>query len=621
MCGIAGATRNLLGANPEKTLGRMNVEVNHRGPDMNGVFWDSHMGLCHTRLSIIDLSPDGKQPMSTVDSRYTITFNGEIYNFLELREELISEGYQFRTKTDTEVLLYLYDHYGPASVDKIRGMFAYAIWDSREKKLFAARDRIGKKPLHYFFCNGEFAFASEIKSLLQLEGIPREIDRTAIIDYMKYLFIPHPKTIYRSIQKLEPGYFLLYQDGRLEIRKYWDVDFSDCSQSNTEGLSYELLRELEGAVGCRLISDVPLGAFLSGGVDSSGVVALMAKASNGPVTTCSIGFGDKEHDEAVFAKRFAAEIGTNHHDYYVDNEPANILKKLVWHFDEPFADSSMVPTYYVSNLARRSVTVALTGDGGDESFAGYDKYVLDGYENLARRLAPHNLLSAIERATNGFYTGTLKRLNSLSRSAGLPPASAFYETNTFVSDRQLQALMSDELSKTSAAYDPSCHIKRYFASSNGPDHLSNLLYTDLKLYLPGDILVKVDRMSMANSLEVRSPLLDHKVIELAARIPSSAKLRGREKKFILKRALAKVLPSDVLKRPKHGFTVPLDRWFRDELREMNESTVFGSKNMPEFFRMESMRSLWNQHLAGKANHGTILWSLLVFALWLDLYSN
>ncbi|TKB07421.1 asparagine synthase (glutamine-hydrolyzing) [Desulforhopalus sp. IMCC35007] len=616
MCGIAGATRTLLGETPEEVLFQMNVAMIHRGPDMGDINYDDEIGLCHRRLSIIDLSQDGKQPMSILDGRFTIVFNGEIYNYLELRKGLQDLGYEFHSDTDTEVLLYLYAEYGSTSLLMIRGMFAYVIWDKKEKRLFGARDRIGKKPFFYYQRKNDFAFASELKSLLAIKSIPRKIDNTAFLDYLHYLFIPDPKTIYQNIYKLEPGHFFIFQNNHLAIQQYWDVDFSNQIQGSVGEISEALLAEMREATSCRLISDVPLGAFLSGGIDSSGIVALMAEALTEPVTTCSIGFFDKTIDEATDARQFAEVMQTNHHEHYVRDEPAQIIKKLVYHFGEPFADSSMVPTYYVSKLAKKNVTVALTGDGGDESFAGYQKYSADMFENRVRSMLPNSLLALGARVTNGSDVGLLKRANSLLRSTSLSPGKAFFLTNSFITNRQLDLILSEKMLNLSAEYDPSKHIVRLYDKANGPDHLSKILYTDLKMYLPGDILVKVDRMSMANSLEVRSPLLDHKLIEFAASIPSDLKLKDGEKKFILKNSLKKVLPKAIRSRKKRGFVVPLDHWFRHELKEMAEKEIFHNNFLNEFLNLKSVENIWGEHQSAKVENGTLLWTILMFSLWL-----
>ncbi len=585
---------------------------------MGEVKLDSEMGLCHRRLSIIDLSEDGRQPMVSSDGRYTIVFNGEIYNFQELRKDLVSKGYEFHSRTDTEVLLSLYADQGPKSLQKIHGMYAYAIWDTKKKELFAARDRIGKKPFYYFHQGKKLAFASELKSILELGEIPTQVDYTAILDYFKYLYIPHPKSIYQNICKLEPGHYLLYKNGELKIKEYWDIDFSSSFDAPTRELGEELLETIHDAVKCRLISDVPLGAFLSGGIDSSGIVALMAQINQEPITTCTIGFDNKKHNEATYAKEFARKLKAKHHEQYINDEPAQIIKKLAWHFDEPFSDSSMVPTYYVSKMARQHVTVALSGDGGDESFAGYEKYTIDNYENRVREIVPSLLLKSLSGVAGCFRKQqTIKRLHSLCSSALLDPAQAFYVTNSFITDLQAKQIFSDHFLREVQGYDPADHTRRYYHKANGEDHLSKILYTDLKLYLPGDILVKVDRMSMANSLEIRSPLLDHKVIEFAARLPSTLKFRRGNKKFLLKEAFRDLVGDDVLTRKKHGFTVPLNTWFRNELQEMAESSIFQTKQMEMFFSMSGLHEIWEQHQQAKMNHGTLLWSVFIFSLWVD----
>ena len=618
MCGIAGAVRNLLGDNPTSILSSMNEVMLHRGPDMGEIYCDESIGLCHRRLSIIDLSEDGRQPMYSVDDRYVIVFNGEIYNFRELRKELEGKGYRFRTRTDTEVLLHAYIEYGPASLEKVNGMFAYVIWDNIEKILFAARDRLGKKPFYYFFHEGRFAFSSEIKSLLAIPSIHPEIDITAFADYLKYLFIPHPKSIYKDIFKLNPGHYLLYSEGQLQTREYWDVDFSQPCSKGEDELSAELFDVVRDAVECRLLSDVPLGAFLSGGIDSSAVVALMSQSTDSPVTTCTIGFKDKVFDEAGYAKDFAESLHANHHEYYVEDEPAQIIKKLIWHFDEPFADSSMVPTFYVSKMAKENVTVALSGDGGDESFAGYAKYSIDQFENKVREYIPTFLLQTLSTISAAFASNDLlRKVHSLSSTALLSPEQGFYVTNSFITDPQLKLLLNPGIQTKLNGYNPADHITNYYQKASGPDHLSKILYTDLKLLLPGDFLVKVDRMSMANSLEVRSPLLDYRLIEFAATIPSKFKIHGKQKKYILKKALSKIIPQGILNRQKHGFESPINRWFRYELKEMAKRSFFENEALAEFFEIKGVEQIWGQHQSEKYHHGTLLWTLFMFALWLE----
>jgi asparagine synthase (glutamine-hydrolysing) len=623
MCGIAGCSYAMIEDNPESCLKKMNEVMFHRGPDDGDYFYDRNMAVCHRRLSIIDLSVNGRQPMHSNDRQLTIVFNGEIYNFLELREELQRIGYRFKTRTDTEVLLNSYKEYGVECLQKIRGMFAFAIWDSIKRELVLCRDRIGKKPLYYYFDGKNIAFASEIKSILQIPGVQKNIDYTSIIDYLKYLYVPHPKSIYANIHKLEPGYYLVYKDEELETVQYWDIDFSEPLYGSSNEISEELFSIISDSVRTRLISDVPLGAFLSGGIDSSAVVALMSEAKEGAVKTCTIGFDEAGHNEGVYAKEFSKQFKTEHHEYYLtENEDIEtVIKKLVWHFDEPFADSSMVPTYHVCRVAREIVTVALSGDGGDESFGGYKKYSIDQIENRVRNLVPRFMLSIVSAALDNCEKGIGKRIYSLSSTAALSPLEGFYVTNTFFPDSMLKNILADWLINETKGYDSCEHTRRYYDNANGKHHLSKILYTDLKSYLPGDILTKVDRMSMANSLEVRSPLLDHKVIEFAAKIPSALKTRGGGNKIILKEAFKKILPPELMNRKKHGFEVPLDNWFRVELNKMAYDYLFRRAYMGEFFNITELKALWYRHQSEKANYGTNLWSLLVFSLWYEEFMS
>ncbi|MBP1728973.1 MAG: asparagine synthase (glutamine-hydrolyzing) [Deltaproteobacteria bacterium] len=596
----------------------MGEVIRHRGPDAGGEYLDDHIGLAHRRLSIIDLSPQGNQPLFSADGRLAIVFNGEIYNFQILREQLQREGVVFRTKTDTEVILALYSKMGTECLKQFNGMFAFALWDTVEKTLFIARDRIGKKPLYYYHAGGDrLAFASEIKSLLQLPGISREIEPTAISDFLSYQYIPDPKTIYRNIFKLPPAHYMTLQaGGEPHVGEYWDIEFSPRESRPFAAAEEELLALLQDATAVRMISDVPLGAFLSGGVDSSAVVALMAKSSGDPVRTCTIGFQDKRHDESPFAREIAGLFRTNHTEFMVKDRFVDTVSLLPKFFDEPFADSSAVPTYHVSRLARQAVTVALAGDGGDESFAGYDKYAVELKENLVRQYVPRSVLSLIHTAAAGLEGNIMARkARSLSGSALKDPGRAFFRTNSCIEEPQLQQLLADDIRRASSSYDPAVHTLRYWNKVSGKDHVACMLYTDLKTYLPGDILVKVDRMSMANSLEVRAPFLDYRIIEFAASLPSDWKIKGENKKIILKKAFSHLLPDAILNRAKHGFTVPLDDWFRGELKPMAEECLFNQPALAEFLSMATVRRLWQEHQGKRCSHGTILWSLLMLALW------
>ncbi len=622
MCGIAGFIRSCSPESDKATLKRMGETILHRGPDASGEYIDEWVALGHRRLSIIDLSPLGNQPMISTDGRFVIVFNGEIYNFQELREGLIKRGCSFKSRTDTEVILALYQLEGRSFLHRLNGMFAFAIWDRNSKVLFMARDRIGKKPLYYYLGGGDrIAFASEIKAILQIPGIRREVEPTAVVDYLKYLYIPAPKSIFKGIYKLLPGHYMEVEIGsEPKITEYWDLRFSSCGTHCCEDDKAEELFELmSSSTSCRMLADVPLGAFLSGGIDSSAIVALMAQSTALPVKTCSIGFQDKRHDETTYARQVAKIFNTNHSEYVVANNLAETVTVLPRYFDEPFADSSAVPTFHVSKLARQVVTVALAGDGGDENFGGYSKYITDMREDLVRRKVPGFMLRALKGAVSGANSPLLRKANTLAESALSNAGRSYYRTNTFISDACLESLLSPDLQSQCLGYDPAEHTLKYWNHMSGEDHLTRMLYTDIKTYLPGDILVKVDRMSMANSLEVRAPLLDYRVVEFAASLPSSMKIRGNQKKLLLKNAFASCLPTEILHRRKHGFTVPLDDWFRSDLLGLGVKHLLLNDSLADFFSVARIRELWQEHQEHKSNHGTLLWSLLSFSLWQQQY--
>lgn len=623
MCGIAGFFRSCAPSADETVLRRMGEVMWHRGPDAGGQYLDDTIGLTHRRLSIIDLSPQGNQPMASADGRYVIVFNGEIYNFQALRQSLKQSGYDFRTKTDTEVILALYQRYGSDCLTSLNGMFAFGIWDVTEQTLFLARDRIGKKPLYFYHPGGDrLAFASEIKALLQLPCVVRDVEPTALADYFKYLYVPAPKTIYKNIYKLLPAHFMkIRRGGSPVISEYWDVKFSGAAAGSQAEAEEALVELLKDSTACRMISDVPLGAFLSGGVDSSAVVALMSKVSSGPVRTCSIGFNDSEHDESPYAREVAALFGTDHHEYVVQENLPEVVKRLPIFFDEPFADSSAVPTYQVSKLARQAVTVALAGDGGDESFGGYEKYAIEMKEDFARRTVPRPILGLVRAGAGGFSHPVARKARSLTKSALMDPGRAFFGTNSFIEDDDLDQLLADGIRRSCTGYDPGEHTIKYWDHVRGADHVTKMLYTDLKTYLPGDILVKVDRMSMANSLEVRAPFLDYRVIEFAASLPSDWKIKGNQKKITLRNAFQKLLPSHILNRKKHGFTVPLESWFRNELKPLAEECFLCDEWLSGYLDIAAVRRVWQEHQDRKHDHGSVLWSMLMLALWQREYQG
>jgi asparagine synthase (glutamine-hydrolysing) len=577
--------------------------------------------LSHRRLSIIDLTDDGIPPMHSSCGRYAIVFNGEIYNFQQLRRQFEEDGSHFTSKTDTEVILAAYARYGKKCLKLLHGMFAFALWDNQEKLLLLARDRIGKKPL-YWWHGGEdkLAFASELKCLLQLPDFRRDVDPTAIVDYLKYLYVPAPKTIYQNVYKLLPGHCLtLAVGGTPQIEEYWDVDFSCHDGLDFSAATEQLLTLIEQQTAQRMVADVPLGAFLSGGVDSSGIVALMAKQSHDPVRTCTIGFSDKEHDESPYAREVADRYSTEHTEFQVKENFIDTIKLLPRYFDEPFADSSSLPTYHVSRLARQKVTVALAGDGGDESFGGYQKYRTEMIENRVRQSIPRPILRLLKQLSAGADSGVRKKAGSLAASALSNSGAGFYRTNTFITDEQLHDLLADAFGQGCRGYDPADYTLKYWNHLQGADHVSRMLYTDLKTYLPGDILVKVDRTSMAHSLEIRAPLLDHSIIEYAASLPSRWKIEGQQKKVILRKAFSTLLPEDFLARRKQGFTVPLSSWFRGELKPLAEQFLLNNRDLDHFFRADTIKRLWQQHQDRKADHATLLWALLSFALWQKEY--
>jgi asparagine synthase (glutamine-hydrolysing) len=630
MCGIAGFTQFHQSQGTIDTLKLMGERIFHRGPDAGNEYLTEQVGLCHRRLAIIDLSDAGVQPMKSADEQVIITFNGEIYNFIELRDELIQQGVEFTTGTDTEVILALYQSVGTKLLEKINGMFAFAIWDNVKQELFVARDRIGKKPLYYSFFNNDIVFASELKAMLALPSMPKEIRLDAVHDFFAYQYIPDPKTIFQGIHKLEPGHYLLVNKDGLQNKQYWDISFSKQSTLSERELVDELQQIASQCTAKRMISDVPLGAFLSGGVDSSGIVALMAeqadKTDGEAITTCSIGFDEEKFNETEFAKQVAEQYNTNHHELTVHDNVADSLKHIVSFFDEPFADPSLVPTYFVSKLAREKVTVAIAGDGGDEVFAGYSKYSVDHIENELRNKFPKwlrkKIFPSLAKIAGRVNLTSFRKANSLLTSLSVEPAMGFYITNSMITNETWLTLVTERAKKALGSYHPSTQTVDKYNQADGQDHLSKILYTDMKTYLPGGILVKVDRMSMANSLEVRAPILDFKLMEFAATVPSKFKFKEGEKKYLLKEAFKKYLPDDILYRKKMGFSVPLASWLRNELKEIVEDKLItNSSGLTQIFKQTEITKLWCEHIAKNKDHSTVLWSMLMFQMWWDAYMD
>ncbi len=625
MCGIAGFTRyrNPSDGAPE-LLSRMGEAIRHRGPDAGDIYCDEQVGLCHRRLSIIDLSEAGAQPMHSASGRYVTVYNGEIYNFQVHKQQLESEGVVFRGSSDTEVLLALYEKHGANCLEMLNGMFAIAIWDKQQKSLFLARDRLGKKPLYYYSKNDQFIFASEIKSILCAPGVDKSIRPDAVMDFFHYQYVPDPKSIFSSIHKLSPGHWMRVNESGIDSGCYWDVSFADVRSDSRDKIHEDLFDLVEDSTRLRMISDVPLGAFLSGGVDSSAVVGMMARNSAEPVTTCAIGFNDKKFDEVEFAEKVANQFKTSHHEFTVKEKVESHLLDITRMFDEPFSDPSFVPTYFVSQLARTMVTVALAGDGGDENFAGYSKYLNDQFENRLRNCVPSMLRKSVLSGLSGHLVNSqlnsFRRAGSLLHSLSCEPSHAFFLSNSFFRTHLWDTMLTDSFRQDLSGYDVSELTRNYYNAADTDDHLAKLLYTDIKSYLPGDILVKVDRMSMANSLETRAPLLDYRVVEYAASIPSSMKIENKQGKSVLKTSLEGFLTDETLYRKKMGFSVPLAAWLRNEIRELAEQHLLAADSgLSNFFKVSEITSIWELHKSGERDYSQELWSLLTFEIWWQHY--
>jgi asparagine synthase (glutamine-hydrolysing) len=616
MCGIAGLVHFDGRAADRATLVAMTRVLAHRGPDGEGFHVDGPVGLGHRRLSIIDLAAGG-QPMASDDRRVWITYNGEVYNYRELRSELTAHGCRFSTASDTEVVLRGYETWGVDVLQRLRGMFAFAIWDGRRRQILLARDRVGIKPLVYGWDGRTLRFGSEPKALLQDREVRRDLDREALRDYFVHLFVPAPRTIFRAVRKLPPASYLVgsLDTGRVEVHRYWRLGLSpDYSVSEAEWV--ERLRALLAeTVRLHMVADVPLGAFLSGGVDSSTVVAFMARASATPVKTFSIGFDEADFDELAYARLVARRHGTDHYEMIVKPDVVEVLPRLAWQLDEPFADASVVPTYCVSRITRDHVTVALSGDGGDEAFAGYRRYLRA--LRLSRRvdLSPLALVKPLARfAAACLPEGT--RGKGLLALLGATPLTRYFSLMTFQRAATLRRLLTAD-ALAGVEPDPDLEAYRRLAAAAGArDYLSVLQYIDTHHYLPEDILTKVDRTSMLASLESRVPLLDHVLLEFAATIPPELKVRAGAGKYILKQAMVPDLPSEVLERPKMGFGVPLARWFRGELREWATGLLTDPRARQRgLVRPEAVATLLDEHRRGRRDWSPQLWSLVCFELW------
>jgi asparagine synthase (glutamine-hydrolysing) len=618
MCGIAGIVSSDRGERIEEAaVHRMCQAIVHRGPDDEGIFVKQNTGLGMRRLSIIDLA-GGHQPVFNEDRSVWIVFNGEIYNFPELRRELEASGHRFCSHSDTEVIVHLYEEMGSECVQKLRGMFAFALYDERRHKLLMARDRLGKKPLHYAHLNDRLLFGSEIKALLAVAPELTEIHNPAILQYLYFGYILDPGTAFTKIHKLPPGHLLEFENNQVRIREYWDLpQYSTFEPNSEEECLEELERRLAEAVKIRLISDVPLGALLSGGIDSSMVVALMARASGKPVKTFSIGFKHADFNEAQYARLVAQSFGTEHHELILDPEVVNTVETLTSSMEEPFGDSSMLPTYYISCLARQHVTVALSGDGGDEIFAGYDRYAVQSRRGIFERVPSwawkwyrEQVFPRIPKSIYG---------RRFSYNVSLPWRERYVDELSFLPafERDMPLLSNDFRGAALGGGDPQQLMLSYLDDKHTSDPLSQLLYLDTKTYLVSDILTKVDRMSMATSLEVRVPLLDHELVEWVTSLPPRWKMRGKQQKYILRKLAERLgVPGEVLHRPKQGFALPLVHWMRNELKDLIEGVLLDPKTLQRgYFNPKAVQQILDEHFRGRRNQSSAIWRLLMLELW------
>ena len=619
MCGIAGVFTRAAGAElSQEGLRRMASALYHRGPDAEGMYRNATVGFVHRRLSIIDVVA-GQQPMESPDGTVCLVFNGEIYNYLELRDDLTKRGHRFRTQSDTEVLLALYVHHGLEAFGKVNGMFACAFWDERSRQLILARDRFGKKPLFYYQGAHQFLFASELKALLAYGGIERQINPAALHEYFTYGYGVSEETMLAGVRRLPPAHVLVVDERESRLQAYWELVFQPSTHPPSEAEAVEQVAELiQQAVKRRLMSDVPLGAFLSGGLDSSVVVAMMAQLSTKPVQTFTIGFEESDYSELEDARIVARHLGTEHHEMIVKPSAFEMLQKLVWHLDEPFGDSSAIPTYYVSWAARQHVTVALSGDGGDEVFAGYTRYSTLGSSQNARRI-PAWIRRGVVRPLAQICPFTMPGWNYLyaladvSADDDVPYRLGLYP---YIQGH----LYHPEFAAQLHDCDPFALAGHFLERVATLDPVSRYQYLDTRHYLPGDILTKVDRMSMANSLEVRAPLLDVTLVEYLATLPVDFKLRGAVSKYILRQVCGRLLPSAVLAKRKQGFAVPKDQWFQNDLYAAAEEILLDRTTLARgYFRAETLTRLLHHHATGRRDYSTWIWCLIVFEMWCRLY--
>jgi len=630
MCGICGflVNKNRRIVEYRSFLGRMTNLLSHRGPDRDGYYFadtgNSTVGLGHRRLSIIDLSEKAKQPMANEDKSVFVVFNGEIYNYRELTKELKSRGHIFRSNSDTEVIVHLYEDFGLDCVDKLTGMFSFAIWDKRKKRLFLARDHIGIKPLFYTFAGGDFFFASEIKSLLIIPQVSREINYKALDSYLTFGYIPAPATIFPDIKKLSAASTLTFDGSDFCINRYWSINYLSKSKTSKSVLTEELLELSKKVVKRHMVSDVPLGAFLSGGVDSSIIVALMNLVGEKPVETFSLGYESGGKDELEYAALVANHCGTDHHEFKINPEIIQILPDLLWHLDEPFFDNSIIPTYYISQSARKNVKVVLSGDGGDEMFGGYEwtrrhqyNFYYQKLPSPIRKIIAGLVLS--DKKTLGYETDFMSKIRRLCMDLNSEMEDGFTRRTTVSSDFRYQ-IYSKKMKDILLNFNAIEIQKKLFSEIEVSDPREKMLYVDTMMFLPDDCLFKVDRMSMAHGLEVRVPFLDKELVEFSAAIPFEYKIRGLTSKYILKKAFSPYLPKKIFKQRKQGFTIPVSSWIRKDLQGLVRNVLLSpSLEKRDIFNKKALRYMLDEHQSGRQELGYRIWSIFVFEIWARLY--
>ncbi|GJL54479.1 MAG: asparagine synthetase B [Nitrospirales bacterium] len=596
----------------------------HRGSDGQGTYRNDDLGFGHRRLAVIDLTDAAHQPMVSKDGHCIITYNGEIYNFRELRNVLQGYGHKFSSQSDTEVILTAYQEYGVKCVEHLRGMFAFAIWDRQKQRLMIVRDRVGKKPLYYWLDKDGIAFASEPKAFLADPSFQPAPALDAISHYLTYQYVPSPWSAFQGVLKLPPGHILIVENGQIRMERYWQLSYAQTFRGSLEDASHELLHKLSEATKCRLISDVPLGAFLSGGIDSSVIVGFMAQLGSLPLKTFSIGFDQEKYNELPFARSVAERFGTDHQEFVVKPEPMKIFPKLTWHYNEPFADSSAIPSMYLAEMTRQHVTVALNGDGGDENLAGYDRYWASLLSHRYDRL-PAFLRKSIERAAS--YLPEAKesktltsRVKRFASGLGYSPYQRYLSWVIHFDQTLKTELCTKEFLEASGSQESTDMLVDVFEQSQAQDLLNKTLDVDVQTYLPNDLLVKVDVATMAHGLEARSPFLDHEVMEFCASLPASMKLYGSVKKFVLKKAAKDLLPADILNRPKMGFGVPIDHWLRHELREMAYDILLSPRATQRgYFNRDVVERLLHEHANSERAWHYQIWNLLMLELWFRMF--